>query len=64
MASGLDESWVLGFLAGAGDATNGANPLNGLDANAVFGWIDNYCSIHPLSPIGKAAEALFNEHPD
>jgi hypothetical protein len=40
------------------------NPLNGLDGDAVFAWIDNYCRAHPLDSIVKATEAFDAEHPN
>jgi hypothetical protein len=43
------EQWVLGFLSGIGAAGRaGDDPLDGMDAEGVWAWIDIYCSIHPL----------------
>ena len=59
------EQWILGFLSGVGwqGAQSGINPLNGLDANGVWAWLDNYCQVHPLDPLVEAAAALARAHP-
>jgi hypothetical protein len=57
-------SWVVGFLSGIGFiGQNGANPLNGVDANGVWAWIDNYCTSHPIESIAQAAAAFYFAHP-
>lgn len=65
-ASGF-EQWILGFLSGVGAEGNvvgsQTNPLNGIDADAVWAWMDNYCRDHPLGQIIEAAEAFVVEHP-
>ncbi len=58
-----DEQWVLGFLSSIGYFDPGKDPLNGLDAEAVWAWIDNFCHIKPLSPIVEAAGAFAVAHP-
>jgi hypothetical protein len=58
--------WILGFLSGVGFLgfwQEGINPLNGLDAEAVLAWMDNYCQKHPLVLIADAGEAFVREHP-
>jgi hypothetical protein len=58
------EQWVLGFLSGIGyTGWMNYNPLNGLDANAVLAWIDNFCQAHPLDRISTAASLFVFEHP-
>ncbi len=37
--------------------------LNGLDAEAVLAWIDNFCGGKPLAPIVDAAGAFAAAHP-
>jgi hypothetical protein len=61
----MDESaWVLGFLSGIGFIhTNGADPLDGVDADGVWAWIDNYCQAHPIENVGQAAAAFYSIHP-
>jgi hypothetical protein len=59
----MDISWVAGFLSGIGWSIDGADPLNGIDANAVWGWIDNYCSAHPVEAIKIAAAQFYYAHP-
>lgn len=56
------QQWVAGFLSGIGYQGPG-NPLNGVDAEGVWAWIDNYCRSHPLDKIRMAAEAFDTEHP-
>jgi hypothetical protein len=58
------EAWILGYLSGIGSTHNltGVNPLQGVDAEGVWAWIDNYCSAHPLAPINQAAITFANTH--
>ena len=57
------EQWLMGFLSGVGwSQPDGDDPLTGLDANAVFLWMDNYCSKQPLEPIAMAAARLALAH--
>jgi hypothetical protein len=63
-AAAQDEQWVLGFLAGIGFVGQGGdNPLDGLDADAVWAWFDNYCQANPLLHISQAAAAFYGAHP-
>jgi hypothetical protein len=59
------EQWVFGFLSGIGywGAAQASNPLNGMDAEGVFVWIDNYCRTHPISQLVEAAGAFNAAHP-
>ena len=58
------QSWVLGFLSGIGSADlKGVDPLNGMNATAVAGWIDFYCHSHPQERIANAAIAFVRAHP-
>jgi hypothetical protein len=60
----MDDSWVAGFLSGvAWTRANELDPLNGLDANAVDGWISNYCVANPLDTIQQAAAKFVSAHP-
>jgi len=56
------EQWILGFLSGIGYEGVG-DPLNGVDANAVWAWMDNYCQANPLDAIVKAGAAFNAAHP-
>jgi hypothetical protein len=60
-----DGQWVLAFLSGVGfmGGDTGNNPLNGVDADGVWAWIDNYCRDHPRVKIGDAAGAFVHAHP-
>jgi hypothetical protein len=56
---------ILGFLSGVGYEGVGRedNPLNGVDANAVWVWIDHYCKANPLDSVAKAGAAFDATHP-
>jgi hypothetical protein len=59
-----DRQWILGFLSGVGWVhLTGQNPLDGLDAQAVWAWVDNYCKAHPLDKMASAGEVFASEHP-
>jgi hypothetical protein len=59
-----DQAWVVGFLSGIGYVgRNAADPLNDVDAEAVWAWVDNYCKVNPLDTIAKAAEEFYWAHP-
>ena len=54
--------WITGFLSGI--ASQGSlDPLNNVDVQGVWAWIDNYCRAHPLEAIGDAAAAFAVAHP-
>jgi hypothetical protein len=60
----MHEQWVVGFLSGIGSMILGElDPLHGLDANAVYRWMDNYCRDHPAEKLEAAARAFIVEHP-
>lgn len=57
------EQWLMGFLSGVGwSQPDGDDPLTGLDANAAFLWMDNYCSKQPLEAVAMAAARLALAH--
>ena len=59
-------NWVLGFLSGVaylGKSSQGYDPLRGLDAQDVAGWLDSYCGAHPPEYLADAAIAFIREHP-
>jgi hypothetical protein len=59
-----DEQWVLGFLSGVGyEGGEGVDPLNDMEANGVWAWIDNYCQAYPIETITTAAKAFNSAHP-
>ena len=62
----LAEQWVLGFLSGIGYARAfyGENPLNGLDADAVWTWMDNHCRANPLDDLAASTAAFAAIHPN
>jgi hypothetical protein len=63
------EQWILGFLTGVADlaASRGVtvpgkvDPLNGVDVQAVWAWVDNFCHAHPLETVIEAGEAFATE---
>jgi hypothetical protein len=56
-------NWALGYLSGAGTFSENLNPLQGVDADAVFYWLDNYCRARPTARFGDAVRAFIYEHP-
>jgi hypothetical protein len=50
------ESWVLGFVSGAGFA--GQKPLRNTDPNGIFAYIDTKCASDPLLNLAGAAGSL------
>ncbi len=61
--SNLDEQWILGFLSGIGYKSQSFDPLKGMDVNAVWAWMDNYCQAHTLDSIAMAGAAFDRAHP-
>ena len=60
----MDEAWILGFLTGSAYvATDGRDPVSGVDNEGIFAWIDNYCRANPLKEIIDAAAAFERVHP-
>ena len=51
-------------ITGGCSPPSGLDPLKGLDADAVWAWMDNYCLTHPLVTIDAATETFVHEHPD
>ena len=57
--------WVTGFITG-GNVERGRNGGNdsigdGLDAEFIELWLENYCRANPLNDLDQAADALVNE---
>jgi hypothetical protein len=60
----MQQQWLLGFLSGIGSMVLGElDPLRGLDADAVYAWLDGYCRNHPAESIEAAARVFIQEHP-
>jgi hypothetical protein len=60
----MNEQWVVGFLSGIGFMVLGElDPLHGLDAEAVYNWVDTYCRAHPQEKIEGAARVFIQQHP-
>lgn len=63
-ATAMQQQWVVGFLSGIGSMVLGElDPLHGVDAVAVYGWVDGYCHDHPTETIEAAARVFIQEHP-
>lgn len=60
----MQQQWLLGFLSGIGSMVLGElDPLRGLDADAVYAWLDGYCRNHPAESLDAAARVFIQEHP-
>jgi hypothetical protein len=60
----IDIAWVLGFLSGVGyTEAPRVDPLQGVDADGVAGWLDNYWGTNPLQTLVAAAKAFVEEPP-
>lgn len=58
----VEEAWVLGFLSAYNEFGPEADDVTAqTDVAGVSGWIDNYCTAHPLDTIALAAQALIVE---
>lgn len=56
------EFWALGYVSGANAFTaEGGDFAKGMDAAAIFGWLDNRCRSQPLQLFARAVEALVYE---
>jgi hypothetical protein len=55
--------WVLGFLSGIASIGPSFDPLNEVEAEHVWAWIDDYCDDHPLEKIAEAATSFTAAHP-
>jgi len=59
-----DGQWILGFLSGVGWlGTPRLNPLDCMNAQAVFAWVETYCHANPLENIAHAGDAFVEAHP-
>jgi hypothetical protein len=56
-------TWALGYLSGVAIWSQTLNPLNSVDAEGVFYWLDNYCREHPIDKFSNALAAFVHEHP-
>ena len=56
----LWKGWLLDFVSGANIYGN-SDILAGADAQAIYGWVDNYCRAHPLDRVFDGAVALVSE---
>jgi hypothetical protein len=58
------QQWTIGHLSGVAVYSENLNPLEGLHADAVWYWLDNYCRANPIKSLSKdALPAFIDEHP-
>jgi len=57
-------NWAFGFLSGAAVYSSILDPLNGMDADGVADWLDNYCKAHAVEPFAAALKAFVSAHPN
>ena len=57
-----EESWVVGFLSGAGAYAKGRNPLHELEAIDILTYVDDFCTAHPDQQMVAAAIAFMDSH--
>jgi hypothetical protein len=56
------QRWATGFLSGANAASSTfKDRLEGIDADAVYAWLDNYCRQNPLEIFPEAVSNLSRE---
>jgi hypothetical protein len=59
-----DDQWMIGYLSGAGKwGAADLDPLNGMDARAIYAWVSNYCEVNPSVLIQDAGNAFIHVHP-
>ena len=58
----IDVAWALGFLSAYNQFGPEPDDVTAqTDVNGIAGWIDNYCTDHPLDTVSLATQALINE---
>jgi hypothetical protein len=58
------ESWAIGFVSGSNWSSKGKDELEGINADAVYSWLDNYCRQNPLDRFPTAVNRLAQELSD
>jgi hypothetical protein len=60
----MAESWIEGFLSAAAPVSLGRiQPLDGMDSDGIFVWIDNFCQENPIKYLSDAVTAFIVAHP-
>jgi hypothetical protein len=54
------EFWALGFVSGNNWGAD-KDYFNGVDASAIWAWLDNYCQAHPFERFSDAVTSLIRE---
>ena len=52
---------ALGFLSGVAVYSENLNPLNGIDSEGVFAWLDSYCGPRPRARFFEAVRAFIRK---
>jgi hypothetical protein len=55
--------WALGYLSAIAVWEQYYDPLNGVDAEAVTYWLDDYCRVHPTDKFTTALLGFVAKHP-
>jgi hypothetical protein len=50
--------WALGYLSGVAMWSDEYDPVKDQTADAVYGWLDNYCRAHPTTEFVDAVDAF------
>jgi hypothetical protein len=53
----------LGYLSGVAIWVTNLAPLDGMDADGVWGWLDNRCRANPIEDFSDAVKAFVDAHP-
>jgi len=58
--SAILQSWVLGYITSinANLLSVSQDVTGGVEPDALYSWIDNYCASHPLDSVARAASAM------
>jgi len=58
--SAILQSWVLGYITSinANLLSVSRDVTGGVEPDALYSWIDNYCATHPLDSVARAASAM------
>jgi hypothetical protein len=56
------ENWFMGYISGINRAKEGKSDYsNGIAADGLTQWIENYCKQNPLTSFSSAVDAMLEE---
>jgi hypothetical protein len=56
------EHWFMGYISGINRAKQGKDDCsNGVAADGLIQWTENYCRQNPLTPFSSAVDAMLDE---